>query len=86
MSDRFSNRRWVIFDTSETGSVDFSQVIENNVNTLRLNLSGSKTFVKYEGTQPSSVSNLTTKSDEYNHTEILNILRGSEWSKPLEDD
>tara|TARA_R100000030_G_scaffold44878_1_gene33900 strand:- start:278 stop:538 length:261 start_codon:yes stop_codon:yes gene_type:complete len=86
MSDRFSNRRWVIFDTSETGSVDFSQVIENNVNTLRLNLSGSKTFVKYEGTQPSSVSNLTTKSDEYNHTEILNILRGNEWSKPLGDD
>ena len=83
MSDRFSNRRWVIFDTSETGSVDFSQVIENNVNTLRLNLSGSKTFVKYEGTQPSSVASLTTKSDEYTHSEILNVLTSSEWQPEL---
>tara|TARA_B100000085_G_C18386349_1_gene448568 strand:- start:508 stop:765 length:258 start_codon:yes stop_codon:yes gene_type:complete len=84
--NNIENRRWVIFDTSETGSIDYSQVMQTSSETLRLNLSGSKTFVKYEGTQPSSVSNLTTKSDEYNHTEILNILRGSEWSKPLGDD
>ena len=80
MSDRFSNRRWVIFDTSETGSIDYSQVMQTSSETLRLNLSGSKTFVKYEGTQPSSVTSLTTKSDEYTHSEILNVLTGSEWT------
>jgi len=79
MSDRFSHRKWVIFDTSETGSIDFSQVLETSVSTLSLNLSGSQTFVKYEGSQPSSVSSLSSKSQEYAHSEILNILTGSAW-------
>ena len=73
------NRRWVIFNTSETGSIDFSQVMQTTGSTLRLNLSGSRTFVKYEGDIPSSVNSLSSKSDEYTHSQILNILTGSEW-------
>ena len=76
----YENRKYVIFNTSETGSIDFSQVMETSVNTLRLNLSGSQTFVKYEGSQPSSVAGLSSKSSEYTHTQILNVLTGSEWS------
>ena len=84
MSDtRYSDRRWVIFDTSETGSIDFSQVIESDENHLRLNISESRTFVKYEGSQPSSVTSLTSKSEEYTHSEILSILTGSEWQPEL---
>ena len=79
MSNRFPNRRWVIFNTSETGSIDFSQVIENSKDTIRFNLSGSQTFVKYEGSMPSSVSSLSSKSTEYSHSIMLNILTGSEW-------
>jgi len=77
------NRRWVIFNTSETGSIDFSQVCESSANTLRLSNDGSQTFVKYNGTQPSSVASLTTKSEEYTHSEILNILTGSEWRREI---
>ena len=69
----YENRKYVIFNTSETGSIDFSQVMETSVNTLRLNLSGSQTFVKYEGSQPSSVAGLSSKSNEYTHTQILNV-------------
>ena len=76
----YENRKYVIFNTSETGSINFSQVMETSVNTLRLNLSGSKTFVKYEGSQPSSVAGLSSKSNEYTHTQIINVLTGSEWS------
>ena len=76
----YENRKYVIFNTSETGSIDFSQVMETSVNTLRLNISGSQTFVKYEGSQPSSVAGLSSKSSEYTHTQILNVLTGSEWS------
>ena len=75
----YENRKWVIFNTSETGSINFSQVMETSVNTLRTNNSGSKTFVKYEGSQPSSVAGLSSKSNEYTHTQILNVLTGSEW-------
>ena len=73
----YENRKYVIFNTSETGSIDFSQVMETSVNTLRLNLSGSQTFVKYEGSQPSSVAGLSSKSNQYTHTQILNVLTGS---------
>ena len=85
MSDtRYPDRRWVVFDTSETGSIDFSQVLQTSVNTLRLNISGSQTFVKYEGSQPSSVAGLSSKSNEYTHEQILNVLTGSEWSRTEE--
>jgi len=81
MSDfPFSERRWVILDTSETGSIDFSQVLQTSSETLRLNVSGSQTIVKYEGDQPSSIAALSTKSQEYTHSEILNILTGSSWT------
>jgi len=71
----------MIFDTSETGSINFDQVLETSANTLRLNLSGSQTFVKWEGeTIPSSVDALTTKEGPFSYSEILNILTGSAWT------
>ena len=77
------NKNYVFFDTTETGSIDFTEVLETSIHTLRLSISGSQTFVKYEGdTMPTSVSSLTTKEGPYSHTEILNILTGSEWTDP----
>tara|TARA_B100000902_G_scaffold360538_1_gene377326 strand:- start:547 stop:813 length:267 start_codon:yes stop_codon:yes gene_type:complete len=84
MSDRFPNRRWVIFNTSETGSIDWSQVTENS-SSIRLTNDGSQTFVKYEGDQPSSVTALSSKSQEYTHLEILNVLTGSAWRDVITD-
>ena len=76
------NRTYVVFNTSETGSVDYSQVLETSNETLRLSVSGSKTFVKYEGSEPSSVAALTTRSGSYTHTEILALLATDEWTDP----
>lgn len=76
------NRTYVVFNTSETGSVDYSQVLETSNETLRLSVSGSKTFVKYEGLEPSSVAALTTKSGSYTHSEILGLLATDEWTDP----
>ena len=72
----FENRKWVIITRDEIGSVDFSQVIESSVNTLRYSLDGSKTFVKYEGSQPSFLSGKT----ELNHSQILTELAKDEWT------
>ena len=76
------NRTYVVFNTSETGSVDFSQVLETSNETLRLSIDGSKTFVKYEGSEPSSVAALTTTSGSYSHSEILELLSTDEWTDP----
>jgi len=79
-----STRDFMIFDTSETGSIDFNDVAETSVDTLRLNLSGSRTFVKWDDDIPTSVASLTTKEGPYTHQQILTILTGSEWVDDLE--
>lgn len=81
MHSPFSNRHFMIFDISELGNVDFNQVLETSSSTVRLNLSGSQTFVKWEGEIiPSSVDALTTKEGPYSYEQILNILTGSAWT------
>ncbi len=77
----FSNRYFMIFDVSEIGNVNFNQVLETSPETVRLNLAGSQTFVKWEGeTIPSSIDALTTKEGPYTYEQILNILTGSAWA------
>lgn len=76
----FENRNYMILSTSETGSVDFSQVLETSSQTLRLSVDESKTFVKWEGDIPSSVSSLSTKEGPYTHSEILSILSTEIWT------
>ena len=71
--------KFVIFNLSETGSIDFSQVLQTNVNSLKINTSQTQTFVSYDGSQPSSVSNLSTKSDEYTDVEFLSMATSSAW-------
>ena len=80
-----NERKYVIFDMSEVGEINFSEVMETSVDTLRLSVDGTKSFVKYEGTQPASVAALTTKTQEYTHTEILEILATSEWTAPINE-
>jgi len=72
----YENRKYVIINTSETGSIDFSQVNETSADTLRFNLSGSQTFVKFDGDTPSFLDGKT----QYSYSEILTILTGSAWS------
>jgi len=74
----FENRKYVIIDKDDVSSVDFSQVLETSADTLRYSLDGNKTFVKYEGSQPSFLSGKT----EYSHSEILAILNDTdgEWT------
>lgn len=69
-------RKYVIIDSSEVSSVDFSQVLESSADTLRYSVDGTKTFVKFEGDTPSSLEGKT----QYTHSEILSILSGPEWT------
>lgn len=70
------SRNYVIIDASEVSSVDFSQVDETSADTLRYNLAGTRTFVKFEGDTPSFLAGKT----QYTHSEILAILAGEEWT------
>jgi hypothetical protein len=78
----FENRHYVIFDLSEVGTIDFSEVMETSADTLRKNLANTQSFVKYEGDMPASVVALTTRSQEYTHEDILALLAGTDWTDP----
>lgn len=78
----YVNRRFVIFNVTELPMIDFEQVYETSEETVRKSVDETKTFVKYDIPQPSSVSSLTTKSIEYTYDEILQILSTPEWSSP----
>lgn len=69
------DRKYVILQSSEVPSVDFSKVLEDSSNTLRYNNNNTKTFVKYTGDQPDFLNGKT----ELTHTEIITELAKSEW-------
>lgn len=79
MESYYEQRQFMIFNVSELNQIDFSQVLETSVDTVRKNLNETKTFVKWNGDIPSSVSSLTTAEGPYTYEEILTILSGPEW-------
>ena len=79
----YPDRRFVIFNVTELNKIDFNQVFETDINTVRKSVDKTKTFVKFDLPTPSSVTNLTTKSQEYTYDEFLNILSTPEWVEPL---
>lgn len=81
----YEQRQYLIFKTDELDKVDFTQVLETSSETVRKSIDETKTFVKWDGEQPSFVSQLTDTEGPYTYEEILNILSSEEWTKPLEE-
>jgi alkyl hydroperoxide reductase subunit AhpC len=79
----YENRKFMIFNVSELTIIDFTQVCETSIDTVRKSVDETKTFIKWdtEGI-PSSVDSLTTKEGPYTYEEILTILESPEWTKP----
>ena len=94
MSHQYDNRHYIIFDCTELGTIDFNQVEETSIDTVRKSLDESQTCVKYNfntytdesgslyTTMPSSIEALTTKSQPYSYSEILTLLSGPDWTDP----
>ena len=80
--EEYANRRFVIFNVTELPLIDFNQVYETSIDTVRKSVDETQTFVKYDMPEPSSVTALTTKSIEYTYDEILEILATPEWTDP----
>jgi hypothetical protein len=79
-TQNYENREFMIFSTTELDQIDFTQVHETSIDTVRKSVDETLTFVKWDGETPSSVAALTTKQGPYTYTEILEILAGPEWT------
>jgi len=80
---RFPNRRWSIISAEDVASIDFSQVLESSADSLRYNIAGTETFVKYEGSKPSSIP---ADAVEYTHSEILALLATEAWTEIIDEE
>ena len=79
--EEYNNRQFMIFDVSELNIIDFSQVLETSIDTVRKSIDETKTFVKWDGDIiPSSVEMLTTKEGPYTYDEIITILSDETWT------
>jgi hypothetical protein len=79
----YNNRHFMIFSVTELPNINFTQVHETSIDTVRKSVDETKTFVKWDGDNiPSSVEALTTKEGPYTYEEILIILSTEEWTNP----
>lgn len=81
-TQEYENREFMIFNVSELNQIDFTQVLETSIDTVRKSVDGEKTFVKWDGQTPQCVLDLTTKEGPYTYNEMLNILSTPEWTDP----
>lgn len=78
----YDDRKFMIFNVSELDQINFTQVLETDIDTVRKSVDETKTFVKWDNTMPECVSNLTTKEGPYTYDEMLSILATPEWISP----
>ena len=74
------SRTYLVIPTSELSKVDFSQVCETSSETVRKSVDETKTFIKWDNTEPSFVSGITGTEGPYNNSEINTILATNVWT------
>jgi hypothetical protein len=78
----YPNRKYMIFNVSELSLIDFNEVSETSIETVRLSFDKTKTFVKWDNDIPKCVTDLITKEGPYSYEEILEIMKSPEWVDP----
>jgi len=80
MEQNYNDRKYMIFNAVELNQIDFSQVMETSIDTVRKSIDETKTLIEWDGDMPECIANLTTKEGPYTYDEILAILQTEEWT------
>ena len=75
-------RTFLIIPVGELNKVDFTQVLETSPDTVRRSVDGTKTFIKWEGVEPSFLGDIVGSEGPYTYSEIISILSTPEWTDP----
>ncbi len=68
---------YTILNTEELNSVNFDQVLETTVNTIRYNNAKTKFLLKFEGETPAFL----VGKELYTYESIMSILNSPEWTQ-----
>lgn len=73
-------RKYVVINSSDVSFIDFSQVEETSIDTLRWNKNNTKTFIKFNGDTPSFLSSVLYNGS-FTYKEMLSVLNdvNGEW-------
>ena len=75
---------YVIFNVEELSKVDFTKVMEDSADTVRISPDRLKAVVAWYDDEPEFVATLETKEGVYSKEEVLPILRSDYWNKIIE--
>jgi hypothetical protein len=75
-------RTFLIIPVGELNKVDFTQVLETSPDTVRRSVDGTKTFIKWEGVEPSFLGDIVGSEGPYTYSEIISILATPQWTDP----
>jgi hypothetical protein len=75
---------YVTLSVTEISQLDFSQIEQTSVETLRRSIDDTQTIVKWVTSAgvPSCVSSLTTKGAYMTHDEALTLMATTAWTDP----
>lgn len=77
------DEKYIIFSTSELEKINFDEVSETSIETLRVSSDGLKTFVNWKTPEtPQFVSSITTKEGPYTNEQMISILSVHPWFVP----
>tara|TARA_B110000902_G_scaffold244876_1_gene298495 strand:+ start:422 stop:790 length:369 start_codon:yes stop_codon:yes gene_type:complete len=73
----FENRRWLVIPTSIIDTINFNEVHESNIDSLRKSIDESETFVKYEISVIEETYTETHKDTETNEDVVYTVEAGT---------
>ena len=75
---------YVTLSASEVNQLNFNQILQTSVETLRYSIDGLQTIVKWDTVDgvPSCVNSLTTKGPYMTHDEALELMATTAWTNP----
>lgn len=80
----FDTRKYLIILTSEINLVNFDEVLETAAETMRFSVDGTKTFIKWDGEDPSFIGNLSNTEGPYNYDQFMVVLDTPEWTPTIQ--
>ena len=81
------NTHYIILPSTSVPNINFEQVLETSVDTLRFNNNNTQTFVKYINSEPDIISDAIEINGRtiHTHSQILEILNSPEWITDIEE-
>ena len=82
-----NTKTYATINISDIGLIDFAQIGETSVSTVRKSLDNTQFVIKWEeGYVPTFITDLTVVPvGTYDHHAILELMATPEWSTPIEE-